>query len=234
MLLLLFSGDVTGAKTQSLAFTTDDVTVAIAQTAGHSQAIAFTTGDVTVSIAQTAGHPQSLAVTTDDVTVSISQTVASASKTQALAFTTDDVSVSIQQVGPSTIGGGGVPPWNPYRQAGETEEQKQARREAQGIIAKAKLPNADIPALFEQAKGVSAFLQSDIDRLNRQAQEFQALINQRKTVKRAEALAMARNDELALKQLYHELIQIQLQAEFQAQQIEELDIAFMVVMLAAM
>lgn len=130
--------------------------------------------------------------------------------------------------------GGGVPHWNPYRPTGETEEQKRARREAQGIIQRAKQPKADIQELFKEAATVSTFLKSDIERLEKQAVEYQALIDQRRTKARAEALAIARNDALATRQLQAQLIEIQLMAERQAQQIEELDVVFMAVMLAAL
>ena len=130
--------------------------------------------------------------------------------------------------------GGGVPKWNPYRPQGETEEQKRIRREAQGIIAKAKVKGADIPALFEQAKQVSGLIKADIDRLEKQAAEYQELLTKRRTQARIEAFAMAQNDALAQKQLQQALVEIQIQAELMAQQAEELDIVFIAVMLAAL
>ena len=131
------------------------------------------------------------------------------------------------------IGGGGIP-WNPYRRTGETEEQKYARRVAQGIIAKAKEPNADIAALLEQAKPVSLFLAADIERLDRLAAEYQALVDVRRTRVRLAGLAAVKNDALATKQLAKEVDAIKALSDQLAVQAEELDIVFVMMILAAL
>jgi hypothetical protein len=128
---------------------------------------------------------------------------------------------------------GGVP-WNPYRATGETEAQKETRRIAQGIIQRAKQPQADIPALFEEAREVSASIKADIARIEYDIQALLDLIEKRQTKLRLDALRKSQNDALAMRQMEMALIDLQLQAEAQAQQIEELDVVFMVVMLAAM
>ena len=129
--------------------------------------------------------------------------------------------------------GGGVP-WNPYRPSGETEQQKTARRIAQGIIQRAKEPQADIPALFEEAREVSASIKADIAQIDLDIQGLLALIDKRQTKLRLDALRKSQNDVLAMRQMEAALIDLQLRAEAQAQQIEELDVVFMVVMLAAL
>lgn len=128
---------------------------------------------------------------------------------------------------------GGVP-WNPYRPSGETEQQKTARRIAQGIIQRAKEPQADIPALFEEAREVSASIKADIAQIELDIQGLLALIDKRQTKLRLDALRKSQNDVLAMRQMEAALIDLQLRAEAQAQQIEELDVVFMVVMLAAL
>ena len=134
----------------------------------------------------------------------------------------------------SNAGAGGGVPWNPYRPSGETEQQKTARRIAQGIIQRAKEPQADIPALFEEAREVSAEIKADIAQIELDIQGLLALIDKRQTKLRLDALRKSQNDVLARRQMEAALIDLQLRAEAQAQQIEELDVVFMVVMLAAL
>lgn len=234
MSLLLALTGAAGGNSQALAITLDSVTVAINQTAGHSQALAATLDGVTVSVSQTAGHPQSLAITLDGVTALINQSVAGASNSQALAITLDDVSIAIQQAGPVLATTGGGVPWNPYRATGETEAQKETRRIAQGIIQRAKQPQADMPALFEEAREVSAEIKADIAQIELDIQGLLALIDKRQTKLRLDALRKSQNDVLAMRQMEAALIDLQLRAEAQAQQIEELDVVFMVIMLAAL
>lgn len=123
--------------------------------------------------------------------------------------------------------GGGVPNWS-HRKSGETDEQKRVRREAQGIIAKARRVDADIEQLAEQAKPIAAMLRADVDRLERAAESYKAEIGKRATKR----LMNARNDALATRQLEQKLIASQLQAEQQAQQLEELDMVFIIALVA--
>lgn len=128
--------------------------------------------------------------------------------------------------------GGGVPAWNPYARTGETEEQKKTRRLAQGIIARAKKPNADVEKLATQAKRVSQALQDDARGFEAEAAYLQQQLLIGAAVRAK--LMQAQNDALATRQLEQRMIAAQLQAEFAWQQVEELDVVFMAVMLAAL
>ena len=127
---------------------------------------------------------------------------------------------------------GGSPGWNPYEKRGETEEQKRTRRIAQGIIREAQKPSADIAKLSRKAATVSEQLRADVAYYEAEAAKYATEIEQSK---QAIALVMqAKNDALATRQLEQRMIAAQLQAEAAAQQVEELDVVFMAVMLAAM
>jgi len=129
---------------------------------------------------------------------------------------------------------GGVPAWNPYQATGESDEQKRNRRIAQGIIKQAQKPDADIAKLSIKARDVSQRLKADAERFEAFAAQL-ALELERAYTKRLLAEVMqARNNALATRQLEQQMIAAQLQAEANRQQIEELDVVFMVVMLAAL
>jgi hypothetical protein len=129
---------------------------------------------------------------------------------------------------------GGAPAWNPYVATGESEEQKRNRRIAQDIIKKAQKPDADIAKLSIKARDVSQRLKADAERFEAFAAQL-ALELERAYTKRLLAEVMqARNNALATRQLEQQMIAAQLQAEANRQQIEELDVVFMVVMLAAL
>lgn len=132
--------------------------------------------------------------------------------------------------GQSTLGG--VPfSWNNTKPR-ETEEQKRTRRIAQGIIREAQKPAADIAKLSKKAATVSEKLRADVAYYEAEAAKYATEIAQSK---QAIALVMqAKNDALATRQLEQRMIAAQLQAEAAAQQMEELDVVFMVAMLAAM
>lgn len=98
----------------------------------------------------------------------------------------------------------------------ETEEQKRLRREAQGIIQ--RIQQGEV--LPDEAADVSKQLQEQIARLEIQAAQYQAELNQQRTLAR-------------MQELQSLLIAAQLQAEQAQQQIEELDVAFVMFMLAA-
>lgn len=98
----------------------------------------------------------------------------------------------------------------------ETEEQKRLRREAQGIIQRIK----DGEPVQVEAEGISKQLQEQVKRLEIQAAQYQTEL--------AQSRALAR-----MQQLQSLLIDAQLQAEQAQQQIEELDVAFVMFMLAA-
>ena len=125
---------------------------------------------------------------------------------------------------------GGVPfAWDNIKPR-ESEEQKRTRRIAQGIIREAQKPAADVVKLSKKAATVSRQLQADIAYFEALAKQYAQEIEQSRI-----ALAMqARNDALATRQLEQRMIQAQLQAEAAAQQVEELDVVFMAVMLAAL
>ena len=114
----------------------------------------------------------------------------------------------------------------------ESDEQKRTRRIAQGIIREAQKPSADVGKLAKKAGKVSAQLRADVSYYEAEAAKYAKEIEQSK---QAIALVMqARNDALATRQLEQRMIQAQLLAEAAAQQIEELDVVFMAVMLAAL
>jgi hypothetical protein len=127
---------------------------------------------------------------------------------------------------------GGVPfAWDNIKPR-ESEEQKRTRRIAQGIIREAQKPAADIEKLSKKASRVSAQLKADIAFYEAKAARYAQQIAQNRM---AIALVMqAKNDALATRQLEQRMIAAQLMAEAAAQQIEELDVVFMAVMLAAM
>ena len=127
---------------------------------------------------------------------------------------------------------GGVPfAWDNIKPR-ESEEQKRTRRIAQGIIREAQKPSADIEKLSKKASRVSAQLKADIAFYEAEAARYAAEIAQNRM---AIALVMqAKNDALATRQLEQRMIAAQLMAEAAAQQMEELDVVFMAVMLAAM
>jgi hypothetical protein len=106
----------------------------------------------------------------------------------------------------------------------ETEEQKRLRREAQGIIKRIQTarPEESI-AVQEEAEGISAELRAAIDRLEISADAFEQAMK----VKQAQK---AQKQALELQSL---LIEAQLQAEILQQQVEEMDVAFVMFMLAA-
>jgi hypothetical protein len=127
---------------------------------------------------------------------------------------------------------GGVPLPISSLQRRETEEQKRTRRIAQGIIRDAQKPSADLEKLAKKASKVSEQLKADVAFYEAEAARYAQEIAQSK---QAIALVMqARNDALATRQLEQRMIAAQLQAEAAAQQMEELDVVFMVAMLAAM
>lgn len=110
--------------------------------------------------------------------------------------------------------GGGVP-WNAHRKTGETEEEKRARRIAQGIITAAQKPDANIVTLAKKARSVLPILEQDLQRLERGAQEQDK--RQRLT---------AQNDATATRQMMRKLRETE-------QQAEELDIIFLVAALVS-
>lgn len=134
--------------------------------------------------------------------------------------------------------GGGVPGrtlWNPYHPTGENEEQKRNRRMAQGIIARVKKPSADISKLSTQAARVSKALQQDAAWFDLQISLILAELQKRANDEALRAALMqAQNDALATRQLEETMLRAQALAAQARQQIEELDIVFMVIMLAAL
>lgn len=85
-----------GGISQTVAFTLEDVSAAVSQTAQHSQALSATLDDVAFAASQTVGNAtnQTLAVTLDGVTVAAAQTL---NHSQALAATLDGVTVAASQ-----------------------------------------------------------------------------------------------------------------------------------------
>ena len=102
----------------------------------------------------------------------------------------------------------------------ETEEQKRLRREAQGIIQRIKQADpVQSEPLLDEAKSVSSELQSAIAELEALAETYKNRIEAQQ----------ASEEALALRTL---LIEAQLQAELLQQQAEELDVAYIFMMLA--
>lgn len=106
----------------------------------------------------------------------------------------------------------------------ETEEQKRLRREAQGIIQRIKRADPEqSEALLDDSKDISRQLQEAIAALEALAAEYQAQLE-------AQQALHAQEEARALRSL---LIEAQLQAELLQQQVEELDVAYIIFMLAA-
>ena len=106
----------------------------------------------------------------------------------------------------------------------ETEEQKRLRREAQGIIKRIqKAQPEQATDLQEEAEGISAELRAAIERLELAADAFEQAM-------KAKQAAKAQKQAKELQSL---LIEAQLQAEILQQQVEEMDVAFVMFMLAA-
>lgn len=129
---------------------------------------------------------------------------------------------------------GGVPPWNPYATRGETEEQKRTRRLAQGIIKQAQKPLADVEKLANKAKEISRKLQRDAEAYELEARQLSIELARAYDARLKTAAMNALNDALATRQLEQQLVIAQVHAEMARQQIEELDVVFMAVMLAAL
>lgn len=106
----------------------------------------------------------------------------------------------------------------------ETEEQKRLRREAQGIIQRIKQADpVQADALLDDSKEISRQLQDAITALEALAAEYQAQLEAQQALRAQEEAAALRNL----------LIEAQLQAELLQQQVEELDVAYIMFMLAA-
>lgn len=106
----------------------------------------------------------------------------------------------------------------------ETEEQKRLRREAQGIIQRIKQAEPQqAEALLDDSNEISSELQGAIAALETLAAEYQSQLE-------AEMAQQAREQCARLRSL---LIEAQLQAELLQQQVEELDVAYIMFMLAA-
>ena len=106
----------------------------------------------------------------------------------------------------------------------ETDEQKRLRREAQGIIQRIKQAAPEhSEQLLDDSAEISRKLQDAIAALNAAADEYQAQLEEQQALHLQEQSA-------ALQSL---LIEAQLQAELMQQQVEELDVAYIFMMLAA-
>lgn len=106
----------------------------------------------------------------------------------------------------------------------ETEEQKQLRREAQGIIARIKKAEPrQVVELQQEAEDISWQLQEAISRLEIAAEAFGIALEQKQ-----QQLAMEQ-----AQQLQDLMIESQLQAELMRQQVEEIDVAYITMMIAA-
>ena len=112
----------------------------------------------------------------------------------------------------------------PYDSITLTEEQKRLRREAQGIIQRIKQADpVQADELLDDSKEISRQLQGAIAALEALAAEYQAQLEAQQALRAQEEAAALRNL----------LIEAQLQAELLQQQVEELDVAYIMFMLAA-
>lgn len=132
------------------------------------------------------------------------------------------------------IRNGGAPAWNPYEKRIETDEQKRTRRLAQGIIKQAQKPLADVEKLANKAKEISRKLQRDAEAYELEARQLSIELARAYDARLKAAAMNALNDALATRQLEQQLVIAQVHAEMVRQQIEELDVVFMAVMLAAL
>jgi hypothetical protein len=231
-LLLALTGGGGGGVTGTVAYTNANDTSAATGTTTIVGTLARTNANDTSAASGTTTITGTLATTNANDSVVASGSAGAITGT--VAYTNnDDTAAAVGAAGSAQPQGGGVP-WNVYAPTGETEEQKRTRRLAQGIIARAKKPTADIGRLKEQAARVSGLLREDAERLDALAERYQAELRQRADEALRDTLMRARNDALATRQLEARMVQAQLQAESARQQIEELDIVFMAVMLAAL
>lgn len=106
----------------------------------------------------------------------------------------------------------------------ETEEQKRLRREAQGIIQRIKQADpVQAEQLLDDSKEISIQLQGAIAALETLAAEYQEQLEEQTALRALQEAAIMRSL----------LIEAQLQAEQLQQQVEELDVAYIMFMLAA-
>ena len=175
------SGGGGASLTATIVVTLDGITAALAATLGHPATESATLDGVTFGSTGTVGHPITSAVTLDDVAFASSATV-----THTAANLTATIDVLLDGIGfDATAESGqsqpkqGGAPRKLYLQAQfrgvETEDQKRLRREASGIIARAK--NADPSELYGlvvDAEDISGQLQEAIAQLEVAAEAFTA------------------------------------------------------------
>jgi hypothetical protein len=120
----------------------------------------------------------------------------------------------------TVIQGGGNRPKAQFRRS-ETEEQKRLRREAQGIIERIKVAEPQqVEQLEVEAKSIGKELVQAIQALNSLAEQYQTKLQ----------IQQANHQVRELQRL---MIDAQLQSELMQQQQEELDVVYILFMLAA-
>lgn len=119
---------------------------------------------------------------------------------------------------------GGLHGLNAQFRRTETEEQKRLRREAQGIIKRIKKAEPQqVEELLDDSADISRRLQEAIKAFNLRAARYQLELEEQEALQAQEQARI----------LQYLLIQAQLQAEQLQQQAEELDVAYIVMMMAA-
>jgi hypothetical protein len=168
----------------------------------------------------------SLAWTEQDDVVSITGSVtSSAPVTCSAAWTEENDSFAISGISLAVdTKQGGLHGLKAQFRKTETEEQKLLRREAQGIIKRIKKAEPQEAAqLIDESADISRQLQEAITAFNQAAARYQVQLEEKE--------AQRAQEQAQMLQLL--LIDAQLQAEQLQQQVEELDVAYMMMMLAA-
>jgi leucyl aminopeptidase len=99
----------------------------------------------------------------------------------------------------------------------ESEEQKRLRREAQGIIRRIKQAEPEqVEQLQEDAEDISKQLKQAIESFEQASEQYQTRLKQKRSA-----------------ELQSLLIEAKLQAEIMQRQREELDVAYIMMMIAA-
>lgn len=209
---ITFSGSGTEAEIGTLSFTTDGVQFAGSGLVTETGALAFTTDSIAFAGSGTETITGALGTTLDSIQFAGSGNVVTSDVDGVLACTTDPIGFSgagsVSSTQPAYQATPGYKMYHPKRE--ETKDEKRIRREAQGIIARAKVVEPEQEdQLFKDAVDVIDQLKLEVSRLEIKAEKF------------------------SLENRHAEMIRAQLAQEQLQAQIEEIDSAFVMFTLLA-
>ena len=217
MLLLLFSG-VTSGVSGTVAYTNNNDTSAASGTTTVTGTVARTNANDTSAAAGSTTIVGTSATTNANDTSNASGSVGGA-VSGTVAYTnnndTSNAAGNTPVVVDATRNSAGYPPIAAFQNRGETEEQKYKRRVAQGFFPGKKLPGKPEKAL-ETEYQAPIDLAGDIAAQERLEAQLTGLMERRQTA--------ARSAEI-------EALLIQVEAHRAAIEAEELDIAFIAMMM---